>query len=341
MAVWEEPARGGYPDPSLLALPGLERMRAGAQGHMPPPPMAHLLGTQLYGLEPGTARVTMPATGWLLSPQGRIPVGVLAMPADIVFGCALATVLGPGDGFTTAELSLNRLHTPEVGGQLVACGRLLFFEPPLALTEASITDSAGRLVAHGTSRLTVFPAAEPLPPPPNALPVIEPVTYPTADPWQRPPEGEVLDDAVWQEMTGLEVLTAQVEDRLPLSPISHLTGLRPTDVGEGTATAVLPCTEWLNTPGGNVQGGATAMLADAAMQMAIQTTSGRGDRFLPLDYKVNYLRPVFSDKRDLTARGQVVHRGRQIVIANAEIVNADNKRVALATGSGRYLPATA
>jgi uncharacterized protein (TIGR00369 family) len=299
--------------------------------------MAHLLGTRLHDLDYGRVRVTMPATGWLLSPQGRIPVGVLAMPADIAFGCALGTALGPAEGFTTAELSLHRLHTPEVGGELQAFGRLVFLEPPMALTEVSVTDGAGRLIAHGTSRLTVFPPIDPLPPRPEVLPTVEPVTYPTPDPWERLPEGELLDDSVWQEMTGLDVLTAQVEGRLPLSPISHLTGLRPTEAGDGTATAVLPCTEWLNTPGGNVQGGATAMLADAAMQMAIQTTSGRGDRFLPLDYKVNYLRPVFSDKRDLTARGEVVHRGRQIVIATAEIVNADDKRVALATGSGRYL----
>ena len=42
--VWEEPARGGYPDPSALALSGLDRMRAMVKGQIPNPPISHLIG---------------------------------------------------------------------------------------------------------------------------------------------------------------------------------------------------------------------------------------------------------------------------------------------------------
>jgi acyl-coenzyme A thioesterase PaaI-like protein len=42
------------------------------------------------------------------------------------------------------------------------------------------------------------------------------------------------------------------------------------------------------------------------------------------------------DGRDLVARGQVVHGGRSYAVANAEVTNADGKRVALATGSSAY-----
>lgn len=27
--IWQEPAKGGYPDPAFLALPGIERVNAG------------------------------------------------------------------------------------------------------------------------------------------------------------------------------------------------------------------------------------------------------------------------------------------------------------------------
>ena len=50
------------------------------------------------------------------------------------------------------------------------------------------------------------------------------------------------------------------------------------------------------------------------------------------------LRPVPPDGRDLTARAEVVHRGRSIAIAGAEVTNAEGKRVLLATGSVMYLP---
>jgi acyl-coenzyme A thioesterase PaaI-like protein len=44
------------------------------------------------------------------------------------------------------------------------------------------------------------------------------------------------------------------------------------------------------------------------------------------------------DGRDLTARAEVVHRGRTLAIASCRIENADGKLVALATGTSMYLP---
>ena len=80
------------------------------------------------------------------------------------------------------------------------------------------------------------------------------------------------------------------------------------------------------------------MLADAALQSAIQTTAPAGCAIASLDLKVNFLRPAPTDGRDLVGVGTVVHRGRSLVIANAEVVNAEGRRVALATGSTLLLP---
>lgn len=95
----------------------------------------------------------------------------------------------------------------------------------------------------------------------------------------------------------------------------------------------LPASPWLSTPAGTVQGGATALLADTALACAIQTTLPRGDTFLPLDVKVNYLRPVIPDGRLLTATSKVTHQGRSLAVAHATVHNADGRPVALATGS--------
>ena len=40
-----------------------------------------------------------------------------------------------------------------------------------------------------------------------------------------------------------------------------------------------------------------------------------------------------ADGRDLVATGTVVHNGRRLAIATAEVVNADGDRVAIATGT--------
>ena len=112
-----------------------------------------------------------------------------------------------------------------------------------------------------------------------------------------------------------------------------------TAVSDREATFVLPASEWLSAaPPGRVQGGAIALLADAALSTAIQTTLPARTALSPIDLKVNYLRPLASDGREATARGTVYHAGRRIAVAHAAVHDADGKRVALATGSAMILP---
>jgi uncharacterized protein (TIGR00369 family) len=219
------------------------------------------------------------------------------------------------------------------GGQAIHVGR------SVALSEAFvIEDESERLVAHGTSRCAVLPPLDPAPPAPDEP---EPVPLPSdldTDPYTRPvPAGSLVDQETWETLSGAEIIERQLRGELPAPPISMLTGLRPTEASDGKATFVLPCTEWLTSPMRTVQGGVTAMLADTAMQVAIQTTVAPGTAIAGLDLKVNYLRPVFPDGRDLTARASVTHGGRRLAIAQCRIENADGKPVALATGSSMFL----
>ena len=66
--VWEEPVRGGYPDPSALALSGLDRMRAMVKGQIPNPPISHLIGMRPVEAGVGTCTFLTPASECL---QGR------------------------------------------------------------------------------------------------------------------------------------------------------------------------------------------------------------------------------------------------------------------------------
>ena len=103
-------------------------------------------------------------------------------------------------------------------------------------------------------------------------------------------------------------------------------------------TMQLPASEWLNSPARRVQGGAIAMLADSALAGAIETVTPAGTAVATIDIKVNFLRPVEGDGRDLVAKGRVEHAGRTLAIANAELYDADERRVAIATGSSMFLP---
>jgi uncharacterized protein (TIGR00369 family) len=282
----------------------------------------------------------MPVSGWLLNSAGAIGGGTLAIVADIAFGCSIQTELPPATPYTTAELSLSFLRPAPLGRTLSAGGQAIHVGRSVALSEAFlIEEESDRLIAHGTSRCAVLPPIEPVPEPPEDLPMIQPDADADSDPYRRPwPTDAIIPQETWDRLSGKEILARQLEGELPPPPIHHLTGLHPVEFGDGSAAMRLPATEWLASPARTVQGGVIAMLADAAMLIAVQTTAPAGTAFAGLDLKVNYLRPVPPDGRDLIARASVIHAGRTIVITRAEVENADGRRVALGTGSSMYLP---
>lgn len=334
---WQEPVRGGYAPASSVNLSGLEQLRALLDGGAPAPPISRLFGMLLTDVGLASATFSMPASRWLLSPQGVISLGTLAILADGPLGCAVMSAVPARTAYVTSELSLRLLRPARAGGTLVAQGKLVHAGRTLALSGVQITDEHGRLLADGSSLcfLRALPGTPGEPPPvaPAPLPVAQAAPEALPDPHERPVLGDVIAQEIWDGMSGIEVLQAQIAGELPFPPIHHLTGLGPTDLEPGEAVFALPCHEWLCSPLGMLEGGVIAMLADSALVTAIQTTVPAATTVAAIDLKVNFLRPVPPDGRDLLARGRVRHAGRTIAIAEAEVVNADGKAVAIATGS--------
>jgi uncharacterized protein (TIGR00369 family) len=289
----------------------------------------------------GKATFTMPASPWLASPQGAIAVGTLAILADAPLGVAVQTALAPHTPYTTSELSLRVVRPAQVGSALTAKGRLIHAGRRVALSEVSIEDHAGRLIAHGSSLLFVFPPEHAAPTPPMSLPSVREPAYATPDPYLRPVVGEIRPQEVWDRMSGLEVMSATLAGELAATPMRYLTGLRIVEAAREHATFALPASEWLCSPTGKIQGGVIAMLADTALSSAILSVTPAATAMASIDLKVNFLRPGIADGRELIARGTVAHAGRTIAVAHSEVVDADDKRVALATGSALLLPGRA
>jgi uncharacterized protein (TIGR00369 family) len=345
VAIWQEPVRGGHPDASLEQLSGLDRLRTQlGGGDFPRPPLAHLTGVRIVEVGLGSAVFEMPLTPWLLSPQGAISVGPLAIPADAALALAVLSTLPPGGQLTTAELSLRVLAPARPGGLVIARGSLLHARRTIALSEATLTDDHGRLLAHGTSLCFIIQppsvqAPDGVNPAAAAAPARPAVQYDTPDPWVREPIGEVVDQATWDRLSGLEVVRAMIAGELPAPPIRHLTGLAARAATDGQVTFAMPATRWLCAPPpGRLQGGMLALIAETALSAAIQTTLPAGTALAPVDLKVNYLRPAAADGRELLAHGTVMHRGRRTSVATAQVLDADGRLVALATGSAMVLP---
>jgi uncharacterized protein (TIGR00369 family) len=329
--------RGEYPDPRIFGFSGLELLRRGLQGLNPTPPICHLTGLKFESVEEDEIVVSMPATDWFLSSQKHISVGAITMLADAALACAVQIGLPPATPYTTAEISMTFLAPCAPGGDLRAIGTPLHDGRPLGLSQAWVEDGRGRRVAHGTSSCFVLPKIEGLERA-DDLPLPEVKEYATPDPYLRPALGEIIEWDVWRALPGEEILQRQIAGDLPQPPIHYLSGMTLEKASRGSVTFTMPAHEWLTSPLRTIQGGATAMLAHAALATAVTSTLEAGEAYRPVDVKVNFLRPLLADGRDVVAEGIVTHRGKTLAVASADVLAADGKKIASATGSTMILP---
>jgi uncharacterized protein (TIGR00369 family) len=180
----DEPVRGGYPDPTLLGLPGVDRVRAGIKQQMLPPPIHHLFGLRPVNASPASVTFSMPCSPWLQTDAGAFFAGTAGLVADAALGGAVMAPLGPGKIVVTSDLSFNFLRPIGVSSShLIARARPIEIGRSLGLAEALVEDGHGRIVAHCTTRCFVVSMDSPdsIEEPPE---VKEPV-YDTPDPYER------------------------------------------------------------------------------------------------------------------------------------------------------------
>jgi uncharacterized protein (TIGR00369 family) len=340
--ISDEPVRGRFAyleQPWLFGLPPHEQMRPFMERAVPLPPIHHLFGLVPEDASPGRSSWSIPASPWLQSAAGLFPGGSLALVADAALGGAIYNVLPIGTVLATSELSMNfiRPATP-ASDRLIARARLIHSGSRQGLSDGLVEDVHGRLLAHATSRCVLrgLPFDPPLPPDP--LPDPKPVTFDSPDPHARPVRGTVLAQEEWDAATGLDIMRSWQKGEREPPPICQLFGWRLLDIDEGAATWTVPASQWFCTGFGTFYGGITAMILDVGISMALTTTLPPATSFGTLDLKVNFLRPVSADGRDLRAQARVVHRGRTMAVTTAELEDADGKRVAMATSSAMILP---
>ncbi|MGH2683453.1 MAG: PaaI family thioesterase [Actinomycetota bacterium] len=340
--IIDEPVRGRYAyleQPWLFALPPAEQILPFVERRVPFPPIHHLTGLAPVDARNGTSTWTVPASPWWQSAAGVFPGGALAVVADAALGGAIYNTLPKGTVLATSELSMNFLRpaTP-ASGSLVSRATLIHAGSRQGLSEGRIEDAGGRLLAHATSRCVLRKLPFDPPDPPASLPPAQSIEYPTPDPYLRPVEGEVPSQEEWDRIAGLELVQSWLKGERATPPVCQLSGWRLLEADEGSSTWSMPASEWFCTGFGTFYGGVIALFIDGGINSAVTTTLPPATSFGTLDLKINFLRPVTADGRDLVAEARVVHRGRTIAVTTAEVEDADGKRVAMATSSAMILP---
>ena len=138
-------------------MSGLEFVQGLADGSLPLNTIARTLGYDITEAASGRVVVTAIPNDNLLNPAGTVHGGFSATLLDSCMGLAIQSTLEKGFGSTTLEfkISLVRPITPESGeiraeGLVLSCGRRV------GTAEGRITDSTGRLLAHGTTTCLIF-----------------------------------------------------------------------------------------------------------------------------------------------------------------------------------------
>ena len=136
---------------------GLEVMHAMLNGEIPYAAIAKTLDFVVVSVSRGIAIFQGTPLPQHLNPLGTIHGGWVATLLDSALGCSVHTMMPPGRGYTTAELSVNYVKglTPKVQrvraeGKVIHCGK------QLATAEARLVGADGTLYAHATTTCLVF-----------------------------------------------------------------------------------------------------------------------------------------------------------------------------------------
>lgn len=132
-------------------------------------------------------------------------------------------------------------------------------------------------------------------------------------------------------LTGLEIMRAMLEGRLPGPPIAAALDYRLHAVEEGRVEfRGAPAFAMLN-PMGSTHGGWYGTLLDSAMGCAVMTRLPAGRAYTTLEYKINILRSVPLGL-EVAAIGETRHAGRSTGVAEGRMVGvADGRLYAVAS----------
>lgn len=134
-------------------------------------------------------------------------------------------------------------------------------------------------------------------------------------------------------MTGLEMIQAVVDGRLPAPPISGPMRMAVTEAEKGRVMFTGTPDETLLNPMGGVHGGFALTLIDSATGCAVHTMLDPGIGYATVETKANFTRPIRPDCGTLYCEGRVVTIGRQIATAEAYLRDSDGRVLAHGTST--------
>lgn len=152
---WQDPLIGAA---LAKTMSGLEYIQGLIDGSIPAPPIVALMKMNAISAEVGKVVFTCDPDESMYNPIGTVHGGLVCTLLDSVLGCAAQTTLAAGQGYTSLEIKVSYLRPVMADtGQLTAIGIVTKPGSRAAFADATVVDSAGKLIATASSTLLVFP----------------------------------------------------------------------------------------------------------------------------------------------------------------------------------------
>jgi uncharacterized protein (TIGR00369 family) len=134
-------------------------------------------------------------------------------------------------------------------------------------------------------------------------------------------------------MTGKAILQAIIDGRAPPPSITATLTFRLVEVGDGFAAFEGDPGPHLLNPLGTVHGGWALTLIDSAAGCAAHSLLPAGVGYATVETKGNFSRPIAADTGRVRAEARVVGRGRQIISAEARVLDGSGRVLAHGTST--------
>ena len=149
---------GVVPIEQARALDGLTLFKGLMEGRFPAPPISRVLGFKVTEVELGRVAFAYTPVFDHYNPLGSVHGGIAATLLDSVMGCCIHTTLKAGIGYTTVEIKVNYVRAmTDKTGEVRAEGKVINVGSRIATSEGRLTDTKGKLLAHGTTTCLIFP----------------------------------------------------------------------------------------------------------------------------------------------------------------------------------------
>jgi uncharacterized protein (TIGR00369 family) len=151
---------GTIPREEVGLYSGIELLQRPIDGHYPIPPIGQQLNFILSEVSEGRAVFRGLPGERHLNPLGSVHGGWAGTIMDSALACAVQTLLARGEAYTTVEFKVN-LTRPITArtGEVVCEGKVVSKGRTIAVSEATLKDRDGKLLAFGTETCTIFPVA--------------------------------------------------------------------------------------------------------------------------------------------------------------------------------------